>query len=205
MRALVGPRWRWWIIALLCAWLLIGLARDASAQSLFADVNALSGSFTQELSNDQGQLIGSSSGTFALLRPHFFRWSIESPGQQLLLGDGNFFWQYDRDLETIIRRPLEEQLQSPLGVLLADGDVLMANYDVQRSESEILLRPTSDAPLFKQVTITLEGGLPGTLTLVDNLDQQVVLRLVLNDNNGLTGDDFSFTPPPGAELTIVSP
>ncbi len=205
MKALVAPKWRWWIVVVLCAWLLIGVARDVRSASLFGDIDVLEGTFVQELRNEEGELIGSSTGDFSLLRPHFFRWSIESPGQQLLLGDGEFFWQYDKDLATVIRRPLDEQLQSPLGVLLADEQALTAHYDVVRSNGEIRLRPLADNPLFKSVTVFTEKGLPATLHLIDNLNQSITLHLEVQEGRRPTPVDFSFEPPPGADLTIVNP
>ena len=205
MSALVGSKWRWWIIALLCSWLLIGVIREARGAPLFGDIDALAGTFQQALFNEEGELIASSSGTFAILRPHFFRWHIERPGEQLLVGDGSFFWQYDLDLDTVIRRPLKEQMESPLALLLADDEALSSHYDVVRDGSEVALRPRADNPLFQSVTITLDDELPRMLTLIDPLNQRIELRVVLEGTAGLSPADFSFLPPSEAELTIVNP
>ena len=96
-------------------------------------------------------------------------------------------------------------MQSPLALLLADDEALSSNYDVVRDGSEVALRPRTDNPLFQSVTIALENELPRMLTLIDPLNQRIELRIGLEETAELSPADFSFLPPPEAELTIVNP
>ena len=41
MTPLVGNKWRWWTVALLCLWLLIGLAREAKADGLLGNIELI--------------------------------------------------------------------------------------------------------------------------------------------------------------------
>jgi outer membrane lipoprotein carrier protein len=205
MTPLVGNKWRWWTVALLCLWLLIGLAREAKADGLLGNIESIKGSFTQEIINASGSLTAQSSGEFALLRPHFFKWQITSPGKQLLLSDGEFFWQHDEDLETVVRRPLQSQLNSPLGVLLADEEVLREHYSVKRNPTYLQLVPLDPNAMFTSMQVTIDQGVPTAVIVTDNLDQRINFRLSPAKSGELTAADFVFMPPAEADITIVKP
>ncbi|MDA7584890.1 outer membrane lipoprotein chaperone LolA [Luminiphilus sp.] len=205
MTPLVSAKWRWWIVALLCLWLFIGLARQAKAEGLLGDIESLQGSFTQEISNAQGTVTAQSRGVFALLRPHFFMWEITAPGKQRLISDGEFFWQYDKDLSTVIRRPLKEQLNSPLGVLLVADKALQKRYKLTRSATEITLKPLESNPMFTSMQVTLNQGVPVAVLVTDNLDQSIRFKLSPDNSALLTPADFVFDPPSDADITIVKP
>ncbi|WP_435215910.1 outer membrane lipoprotein chaperone LolA [Luminiphilus sp. nBUS_16] len=205
MTPLVGAKWRWWVIALLCLWLLIGLVKDVKAEGLLGGIESLEGSFRQEIFDKNGLVTAQSSGFFALLRPHFFLWQITAPGRQLLISDGEFFWQYDEDLETVIRRPLEAQLNSPLAVLLAEESVLEQHYTLTRRPQELRLEPLEPNPVFTSMSVTLEEGTPTAVSVTDKLDQRIDFTLVSDGTNRLTAEDFLFTPPAEIAVTIVEP
>ena len=203
MRPLIGPRWRWWLISLLCVWLAIGIARSGEAATPLQQIDQLAGRFTQQLYDENGQLLIESDGEFALLRPYYFRWEIQQPGQQLLVGDGEFLWQYDQDLATVLRRPLADQLSTPLGVLLAGEGELERAYEVEREADSLKLTPRGPNPLFASIVIQLQDGLPRELTLVDTLGQNIQLLLELSPDKALEPADFTFQPPADVDLTVV--
>ena len=205
MTPLVGNKWRWWTVALLCLWLLIGLAREAKADGLLGNIESIEGSFTQEIINASGTLTAQSSGVFALLRPHFFKWQITSPGKQLLVSDGEFFWQHDEDLATVVRRPLHGQLNSPLGILLADEEVLRGHYTVTREPTYLQLVPLKPNAMFTSMKVTIDQGVPTAVIVTDNLDQRINFSLSPAKSSELTAADFVFMPPTEADITIVKP
>ena len=203
MRPLIGPKWRWWVIGLLCAWLTIGLVRQGHAETPFGAIDQLAGTFTQQLLDENEQLLTLSTGQFALLRPYYFRWDIKEPGRQLLVGDGEYLWQYDQDLDTVLRRPLADQLSSPLGVLLASEGDLEQAYEVTRQGATLRLTPRGNDPLFTSISVDFNGEVPGTLTLKDSLGQTIVLTLDISPDSKPRVEDFNFRPPSDADLTIV--
>jgi len=203
VRPLIGPRWRWWLVSLLCVWLAIGIARSGKAATPLQQIDQLAGRFTQQLYDENGQLLIESDGEFALLRPYYFRWEIQQPGQQLLVGDGEFLWQYDQDLATVLRRPLGDQLSTPLGVLLAGEGELERVYEVERQADSLKLTPRGPNPLFASIVIQLQDGLPRELTLVDTLGQTIQLLLDLAPDQDLKPADFTFQPPADVDLTVV--
>src|SRR4051812_41859002 len=65
------------------------------------------GAFKQVVVNKDGRTTQTTSGTFAFQRPGKFRWTYEKPFDQLIVGDGEKVWVYDRDLNQVIVRKLD--------------------------------------------------------------------------------------------------
>jgi hypothetical protein len=87
---------------------------NAFAQGL----HALSGNFSQTLTDPNGKTSKTSSGTLVLEAPHQFRWDTLAPYKQTIVADGSRVWLYDPDLEQVtVRKQSSEEAQSPLTVL----------------------------------------------------------------------------------------
>ena len=71
-----------------------------------APVKQLQGRFTQRQYGQDKALQAESSGKFRLLRPGYFAWEILAPDQQLIIAGPQFIWHFDRDLDTVTRRPV---------------------------------------------------------------------------------------------------
>ncbi len=71
-----------------------------------------------------------STGTFSFQRPGKFRWVYETPYEQLIVGDGEKLWVYDRDLNQVIVRKLDRRLGSTPAALLAGDSALEKNFDL---------------------------------------------------------------------------
>ena len=71
-----------------CYALLLSAALQADVLETLAEREGMAGQFTQEIISPEGEVLERSSGSFGLLRPHFFRWEILTPDSQLLLADG---------------------------------------------------------------------------------------------------------------------
>ena len=66
---------------------------------------------------------GKSQGTMAISRPGKFRWSINKPYSQLMVGDGSRIWLYDPELKQVIVRKSEKALGgTPAALLAGDND-----------------------------------------------------------------------------------
>ena len=198
-------RKRWWITGLLALCLLVGMARDLRADEVAVLMTAtgMQGHFTQRITNADGDDLGTSKGQFALLRPHFFKWEIASPGSQLIVSDGTYLWQYDRDLETISRRDVAGAGTSPLQLLALDPEILRRDYIVETLDEGLRLIPRQAPALFQRLDIVLKQGVPSQLYVIDNLDQQLSIVLTVDDDLVPAPSDFAFTPPENIELTIV--
>ena len=73
----------------------------------------------QTVTDKNGRLVQQASGEFAIARPGKFRWSVDKPYQQLLVGDGERVWIYDPDLNQVVKRRNDQALGSTPAALLA--------------------------------------------------------------------------------------
>ena len=78
-----------WRVILGCYAVLLSAALQADVLETLAEREGMAGQFTQEIISPEGEVLERSSGSFGLLRPHFFRWEILTPDSQLLLADGS--------------------------------------------------------------------------------------------------------------------
>src|SRR5437870_6519318 len=80
--------------------------------------------FEQKVFDRDRKLVQEAKGSFVLLRPGSFRWVYDKPVDQLIVGDGERVWIYDRELKQATVRKLSKALGSTRGALLAGaGDV----------------------------------------------------------------------------------
>ncbi len=180
-------------------------ATDELLQRL-APLKSLSGEFkqTQFLQNSEAPRY--SSGTFTLLRPGYFSWNIESPDSQLILATPKYIWQYDRDLDTVSRRPVSnEGDMSPLQVLGGKEERLREDYKISSESGEggadFELTPLKSGAGFKLLTLQFRGDAISGMRITDNLGQRIeVIFSALKTNQPISATEFDFTPPPGADL-----
>jgi outer membrane lipoprotein carrier protein len=168
-----------------------------------APVKRLQGSFIQQQYGQDKLLLAESSGKFRLLRPGYFSWEIQSPDQQLIIAGPEYLWHFDRDLETVTRRPVTTNADmTPLQILGGDESALRDKFQVERKrEGTFVLTPLSPGVGFKQITLFLNGAQLTGMEIRDNLDQDVVIKFSdLDSESALSSADFAFTPPPEADL-----
>ena len=228
-KGMIGERWRWVVVAFLLGCLLIGLVREAVADTSTAEesapqqtpiladgpalstdrsltgIDALSGTFEQTIRDPKGELVATSQGEFAILKPHFLRWFVRAPGQQLLVSDGEYLWQHDLDLETLVRQPIDRGQNSPLRLLIEPEASLTSDYSISRDAQTIRLTPLTDSSLFQVVTLFFDGEHIRAMQLLDNLGQTIDVVLSLNPETMLTPGDFQFEVPEGMDITIREP
>ena len=132
-----------------------GLARADAPEQLaarLADTESASGRFVQTVTagSSASQV---SRGQFRLLRPSYFAWEIDAPDSQLLIADTEYLWHFDRDLETVTRRPIATQGQAtPLQVLGGDVTALRDNYAISSPSTDTFaLTPLAAGQGFKQL------------------------------------------------------
>jgi outer membrane lipoprotein carrier protein len=171
--------------------------------AFLSGINSLQGRFKQRQFDDAHGLVHESSGRFRLLRPGYFAWQIESPDSQLVIADPWFIWHYDRDLETVTRRPVSGNTDtSPLQILGGDEAVLRQQFAVkQPAPDRFLLTPRSGESGFRELILDLEDETLVGMEIINRLNQQITIEfLELDREPGLSPADFVFEPPPGADL-----
>ena len=162
--------------------------------------------FRQVVTAKSGRVPQASSGTFAFARPGKFRWSYDKPYAQLLVGDGDKLWIYDRDLNQVIIKKLDVALGATPASLLAGSNAFETNFvliDGGNADGVefVEAKPKSPDTGFDRIRIGFKENLPRTMELHDNFGQVTQLSFdTLERNPAIDPALFRFSPPPGADV-----
>lgn len=183
------------------------LAQARAELDVFVDgLDALSGEFEQRTLDADGYLLESSYGTFALESPDHFRWDYLDPFPQLILADGESVWVFDQELEQVSVRPQSgDGSDSPLA-LLANPELLDAQYEVAEHSDEeglqwLVLTPRRQDSQFSEIAIGFRDRALERMDMDDSFGQRTEIYFSkLSRNPGLAPDTFRFTPPDGVDV-----
>lgn len=184
------------------------LAADGIAQlrRFVAEIRHAQGEFEQTVHSTSGRKPQQASGQFAFSRPGRFRWSYETPYQQLLVGDGERLWSWDRDLAQVTVRPLGDALGStPAAVLVGSSDFESAFELSDGGASDglawVVARPRQADSGFESMRLGLADGTLRRMEMRDSFGQNTVIVFTrLAAVGAIDPQLFRFTPPPGADV-----
>lgn len=198
---------------LLCLCLSLSYpATDANAATLdrlrafVRDTQTARTTFTQVVTDRAGRVVQRSTGEFMLSRPGKFRWSLDKPYRQLVVGDGERVWIYDEDLNQVVVRRLGEALGSTPAALLAGSDDVekmfrWENLPASGGLEWLGATPIAQDAAFGEIRLGFDANGLAALELVDAFGQKTLVRfgdITRNPPMGL--DAFRFTPPKGADV-----
>ena len=149
---------------------------------------------------------GKSQGTMAISRPGKFRWSINKPYTQLMVGDGSRIWLYDPELKQVIVRKSEKALGgTPAALLAGDNDAeqrFSFKADGEHAGAEwVIAEPKQNDTGFVRIRIGLAGNELKGMVLEDSFGQVTTLAFTNVVRNGdAAASLFRFTPPAGADV-----
>ena len=170
---------------------------------------------TQTLRADFGQIVVAKNGTkpqqsvgvMMISRPGKFRWQIEKPYSQLLVGDGEKIWIFDPDLRQVTVKKMDPALGTTPAALLVGSNNLEENFHLrelgEREEMEWLEAvPQSSAESgFEKLQLGFMGEELKAMELHDNFGQVTSLAFVnMQRNIPLSPANFHFVPPDGADV-----
>ena len=170
-----------------------------STQSVRAD-------FDQKVTDRAGKPVQQSKGSFVLLRPGRFRWTYAKPVDQLIVGDGERVWIYDRDLNQVTVRRLSKALGSTPAALLAGSSDVEKAFELaeagQRDGLEWLeAKPRDREAGFERIRMGFDVAGVRAMELTDHFGQTTLLRFSnLVRNPKVDPSEFRFTPPKDADV-----
>jgi outer membrane lipoprotein carrier protein len=162
--------------------------------------------FSQTVVAKSGRQPQEARGTLLFARPGKFRWTYEKPYYQLLVGDGEKLWVYDKDLSQVTVKTLGDALGATPAALLSGGKAWEKNFtlkdDGQSGALEwVQATPKAQDSTFQNIRIGLSGNLPRIMVMQDNFGQTTTLAFDRFERNpALDAGEFRFTPPPGADV-----
>ena len=147
-----------------------------------------------------------SSGVMLFARPGKFRWQVDKPYSQLLVGDGERVWMYDPDLRQVTVRKIGDALGSTPAALLAGDSALEKRFALKEGGEADGLEWVDATPRnadsgFEHVRIGFAEGELRAMDLFDNFGQTTKLVFSRVERNpALAPAQFRFTPPAGADV-----
>jgi len=213
LRFFSSRRLLWW---LLCGAIAVPVRGEDihrlahSVDDHYNHLRSLQADFTEIYRGDGAERV--ESGTLWLKKPRKMRWEYRSPKEKLFISDGEVVWFYlpaERQLRKTSVRKLND-VRSPLAFLL--GKTKLEN------ELQGLSKVVDQSPLGAG-NIVLRGipqAMPGQVSEVqlEITPSDQIVRIVLlepdggttefrfanwKENERLSGNLFSFNPPPGVE------
>lgn len=162
--------------------------------------------FTQTVVAKSGRKPQLAAGTMMFSRPGKFRWTYDKPYYQLIVGDGEKLWIYDRDLNQVTVKKLSATLGSSPAALLAGDNELEKNFTLREGgESEgiewVDAQPKAAESSFEFLRIGFSGGELRAMELRDNFGQTTTIVFTQFERNpALPAGSFRFVPPKGADV-----
>lgn len=170
-------------------------------QEELSGLESFSSRFTQQVYDEQGNILEESSGMFWLQLPARFQWHYLKPYEQKVISDGSTLYVYDPELLQLTLSNLDTSALFWLE-LFRHPERLADNYHLEAISSQdgdsMLLEPLdgqgSDAFIIKMSTdITIEQK--------NLLGQKTIWTLAQQQKNPQLPDSlFDFKPPVGVDV-----
>ena len=162
--------------------------------------------FAQIVVAKNGKKPQQSAGVMMISRPGKFRWQINKPYAQLLVGDGQKVWIYDEDLRQVSVKKFDAALGSTPAALLVGGNSLDKNFTLREAGEHDGLEwleaiPKGTDSGFEKVQLGFAGNDLKAMELSDNFGQTTSLLFArIERNPQLAPALFHFTPPAGVDV-----
>lgn len=187
----------------------ISVAHAGSVADLWAfvrDSQTVRAQFSQTVLDRNGRSTSQASGIMAFSRPGKFRWIYDKPYAQLIVGDGAKLWIYDKDLNQVTVRKLDEALgSSPAALLAGNNEIerffILSDVGSRDGLEWLEASPKASDTMFAAVRMGFSGSTLKQMELKDSFGQTTIIRFdKLERNPKLPSDQFKFTPPKGADV-----
>lgn len=195
--------------ALLAGALIAMPASAGSIEKLHAFIEqtrSAKANFTQEVTDANGAVQQQASGTVQFQRPGKFRWTYDKPYEQIIVGDGEKLWIYDKDLNQVTQRNLDKALGSSPAALLAGADDVdkyfsLSAVGVKGKLDWLEVKPYNEDSLFERIRMGFRGNTLEVMELHDHFGQKTTIKFSNLQRNPKTSPDlYTFTVPKGADV-----
>jgi outer membrane lipoprotein carrier protein len=195
------------LIAALFGFAQVSLANGVDQLKAFLDkTRVMRANFTQTVTNRDGKVTQESSGSMELMRPGKFRWVYEKPYEQLIVGDGTRLWLFDRELNQVTVKKLDQAIGSTPAAFLAGSnevDKFFALQDVSAHDQLewVEATPKSKESTFESMRVGFHDGALQEMVMHDHFGQTTVIHFSKVERNvKVSPDNFKFVPPKGADV-----
>src|SRR3989304_1477318 len=196
---------------LLASWLFFYRARAGAAgldmlRVFLQQTTTGKARFAQIIVDKNLKQLQQATGTMHFARPGKFRWEYEKPYEQLIVGDGSRLWVYDKDLNQVSVRKLDQALGDSPAALLAGSNEIEKIYNLtnlgnQEGLDWLEAVPKSKENAFERIRLGFSQNGLEAMELRDQFGQVTVIKFAdVERNPKLSADPFRFVPPSGADV-----
>jgi chaperone LolA len=191
---------------LLCACLPGHAASIESLKSFLQQTTSARSRFAQIIVDKNMKELQRVSGTMQFQRPGKFRWEYHKPYEQVIVGDGAKLWIYDKDLNQVSVRKLDQALGNSPAALLAGSNEIdriytLTNLGNQEGLDWLEAVPKAKENAFERVRLGFGKAGLEAMELRDAFGQVTIIKFAGFENNPvLAPETFRFTPPKGADV-----
>ena len=146
------------------------------------------------------------SGIFSFSRPGKFRWEIRKPYEQLLVGDGEKAWFFDKDLNQVSVRKMGDALGGTPAAILFGSNDLDKDFILVEASARVGLEwldatPKSRESSIEKMSLGFLNGVPQIIEIKDTFGQLSVVTLKnVQRNPAIDAAQFKFVPPKGTDV-----
>ncbi len=195
------------LLILMC--LLPGLASAAGIDALKTFLNqtqTVRARFAQMVLDKNLKPLQQAQGVMQFSRPGKFRWDYQKPYEQVIVGDGVKLWIYDKDLNQVTVRKLDQALGASPAALLAgsnelERDFILTNSGTDNGVDWLDAVPKSKDTAFERVRFGFGKAGLQAMELRDAFGQITVITFAdIERNPHISPEVFRFTPPKGVDV-----
>lgn len=198
---------RLFLLAALCFPLLAQAGAVDSLKQFLDGTRSFRAEFSQSVLSKGGRKPQNSTGKLAFQKPGKFRWDVERPYPQLMVGDGKKVWIHDPELEQVTVKKMDQALGATPAALLSGSSDILKNFNLSEGGSSDGLewaeaRPKSQEASFDRVRLGFApDGQLKAMEMFDNFGQSTTLRFHQPERNpALPASLFQFSPPKGTDV-----
>lgn len=171
----------------------------------------LQAEFSQAVVGSNGRKPQQSSGNMAFSRPGKFRWQIEKPYPQLMVGDGEKIWIYDPELKQASSKRMSQALYGTPAALLGGDNNVEKRFVLKDAGEKEGIAWVEAVPRavngetgsgYERIGIGFAQGVLRAMVLQDSFGQTTTITFSKVERNlNLPAASFRFVPPAGVDVT----
>lgn len=183
---------------------MVAADERAALQERLQQISSMDATFSQQVTDGNGELVQQLHGRLALARPHFLYWQTDAPDETVMIADGDSLWYYNPFVEQVtVTDQTDTMEQSPLLLLLDDSAAAWDDYVVKREGDSFALQPLATANSLQSLQLVFEAQSPVMRTIILDDGQGQISTIELADvtvNGDLAPTLFEFTIPEGVDV-----
>lgn len=176
-------------------------AAEALQQKL-QQIDTFSAHFTQQVFDQQRQVLQQAEGELNLKQPQLFRFETTVPENNIFIGDGQSLWFYSAELEQLtIYDAAAEVNRTPFVLLTSKEPALWANFNVKQQQQQFIISAKDSSSQVTELILIFSQAALSEMRVLDINQQLSVFKFnAVQINIPIANSLFNFLPPEFTEI-----